>query len=586
MAPPFFLPRLSAALLMFLMIGCPRRPTNDSGSVPATEVPAAAAIRFQELGPESGITSAYQNGRAGGLFAILESLGGGVGLIDFDLDQRLDLVFPGGGQLSAGDSPIIQGVPLSCYRQRSHHHWEEFSLSAGVGEATRYSHGVAVGDADNDGFDDLLITGYGGLDLWRNLGDGTFERLPESESPQDRLWSSSAGWGDLDGDGFLDAYAAHYVDWSPENNPACPSGDPAHPRDICPPRRFGDLDDAVFRNQGDGSFADMSKPWGLVTGGKGLGVMLADVDEDGDTDVYVANDTTNNFLYLNQGQGVLKETGLIAGCAVDHAGKPNGSMGVAWFDFDGDLREDFWITNFEDENSALYRNLGSGGFLHLSLETGISAVGAMFVGFGTAAEDFDGDGDRDIAVANGHVIYYPTQSTFEQEPLLLENLSGRFRRLTFPGETYFSRKSVGRGLAAGDLDQDGRCDLVISNLNSPPTLLINQSEGSRPRLRLKLIGSTANRSAIGARVVLSHGQHQSVRSLIGGGSYLSTSERVCDFHLPAEGAPATATIYWPYGEPQRVDGLLPGRDYIVIQGKPPLQGSASPNARHVRLESR
>lgn len=563
------------------LAGC--TPTPSGKNEPA-QAPSASQWNFVDVSAASGVASRYENGRAAEQYVIPESLGGGVGLIDFDRDGVLDLVLPGGGTFVPGSAPAIIGAPLAFYRGTGRLHWGDVSTQAGVSVSRRYTHGTAVGDFDNDGFDDLAVTGYGGVDLWHNLGDGTFELLGEAAGLRDDSWSSSAGWGDLDGDGNLDLFVAHYVNWSFANNPVCPSPSPNHDKDVCPPRKFDGLDDRYFRNLGTGAFEDASAAWGIVPQGKGLGVLLGDVDNDSDTDVYVANDTVNNFLYVNQGQGKADEVALVSGCAVDALGKPNGSMGVEFFDYNLDLTGDLWVTNFEQENACLYQGLGDHQYMDLARDTGIAAMGDLFVGFGTVARDFDGDGDPDIVVANGHVVYYPNKAYFEQQSILLENREGkRFHRAEVSDDSFFSKRYASRGVAAGDLDQNGTIDLVVTTLNGSPLVLSNQTPATGRRIRLQLAGTGANRSATGARIVLKSSLGERVGYLTGGGSYLSASEQTCDFFVPVDAGECSATVYWPYAKPQAVTGLIPGNDYMIWEQP---GGEAARKIAMTRLEQK
>lgn len=530
-----------------VMPGCP----GEAVSPVQQDSAPPSAISFDQLDHAWSEPMVYQNGEGFGLNAILESLGGGVGVLDFDRDGQSDLWFPQGGTIR---SDSIQGLPSRLLR-RSGPGYEDVSAAAGMATAKRYSHGCATADFDEDGFPDVLVTGYGGLTLWRNMGDGTFEDVTTSAGLVDDQWSSSAGWGDLNHDGVLDLYVAHYVDWSLANNPPCrgPIGQP----DVCPPRQFQGLDDVVYLGQGDGRFADATRQCGLVSGGKGLGVLLADLDNDGDTDVYVANDTTNNFLYLNQGDGRLEERGLISGAAVDDLAVANGSMGIALADFDQDGQGDLWVSNYEDEVFALYRGLGAGNFLHVSTQTGVRTLGTLLVGFGCVTGDFDLDGDEDFAAANGHVVHHPRNAPLLQQPLLLENLSGqRFRRVEPAAGSYLSQSWSGRGLVTLDHNEDGRLDLLFVNTLQPAALLINESRSAGRALRLQLMGTQSNRDAIGARVMLTLADGRVLmRQVFGGGSYLSTSDRTLHFGIPQNQRVAGVEIAWPSGE---ITKLSPG----------------------------
>jgi len=499
-----------------------------------------------DITEESNVHFTYHNGRESGLYAILESLGGGCAALDFDRDGRVDIFAPGGGAFP--DKNRVAGRDSSLLRGLQSLKWQDVAADAGCATSIRYSHGCAVADADSDGFADIVVTGYGGLQFLKNLGDGTFIEISTQARLDDELWSSSAGWGDLNGDGFADLYVAHYANWSMENNPECRGGGPDG-RDVCPPREFEPLDDVLYLNNGDGSFTDASRSSGLVAGGKGLGVLLADLDQDSDTDIYVANDTTPNFLYENDGTGNLREIGVLSGTALDDRGLPNGSMGTATGDFNNDGLPDLWVTNFEMETFGLYRNRGLCQFQHVSRDSGVNAIGARFVGFGTATEDFDLDGDLDLAVANGHVVYYPVGSETAQDPVYLENLGeGVFRRIE-PGEKggYFQQKHVGRGLATADVDNDGKVDLIVSHLSDPGRILKNISETTGFSIRLELIGLRSNRDGIGAVVTLHTSAGEQVRFRTGGGSYLSHNEASLFFGVPSGTNCTKLTITWPGG---------------------------------------
>lgn len=516
----------------------------------------SAAPSFLDRATPLGIDAVYRNGEEAGRCSILESLGGGVGWFDYDRDGWLDLVATGGGGF--GDGPVLTGEPTTLWRsvpaaEGGGRHFDDVATAAGLDTLPLYTHGVAVGDYDNDGFPDLVVTGYGPAQLWRNLGDGSFAPVSDWPAAADSRWSSSAGWADLDGDGDLDLYLARYVDWSFDHDPFC--GRSQAQRDICPPREFEGLPDSIYRNEGDGRFVEVSREAGLRTDGKGLGVLLADLNLDGHVDIYVGNDTTDNFLYINDGAGTFTEQGLVAGVALDDQGVPNGSMGIDLCDFNRDGRPDLWVANYERESFALYRNEGRGQFLHVSRRHGITALGGLFVGFGTACTDLDFDGLVDIVVANGHVIKFPDASPRRQLPLLLSFDGDRFRRAAAPAGTFFGEPQEGRGLATGDYDGDGDLDLAISRLNEPVAVLENRMPRAGVPLVIELVGTRSNRDAIGARVSLEAPGEPTVDvQVTGGGSYLSHGERGARFRLPGHGGPALdkdhrarITVRWPSG---------------------------------------
>ncbi len=498
---------------------------------------------FVDRTAKSGIEFSYSNGRSAGEFAIIESLGGGMGVFDFDLDGWVDVMFAGGGRL---DDRRVTSRSCGLFRNLGKWQFQSVGSRAGVDADAFFTHGVYPGDFDGDGFDDLAVSGYGGVQLLKNLGDGTFETLDSLISSSENSWSSSLAWADFDGNGHLDLYVAHYVDWSWQNHPVCPGqGDVV--REVCAPREFAALTDVIYFNDGDQNFRPESEAVGLVPGGKGLGVVAADVNLDGYVDIYVANDTTDNFLYINDGGGKFRETALLAGVAGDDAGVNTGSMGVCVFDATNDALPDIWVTNFERELSALYRNEGGGLFGYASRQAGFAAYEAGFVGFGTVAIDLDFDGDQDIVVANGHVSYASPHAPYRQRPLLFENQGGK-RFQILDGIGYFAESHTGRGLAYGDFDNDGAYDLVFSHLEEPVRILQARSPSGRNWARIKLVGTESNRSGIGATINLSDSGERRVYLAGGGGSYLSQSDRRIVVTCSLEGQNQAVVVDWPSGK--------------------------------------
>lgn len=526
---------------------------------PSTEVaaPAPAPIRFSDETHSFGLRSVYQDGSQSHNYSILEGIGGGVAMLDYDNDGWLDLFFPSGGALQSGMPPT--GLPSTLWRNREGQTYSNVSEHAIVDNAPFFTHGVASADVDNDGFPDLLVTGYGGLQYFHNQGDGSFIECSSDVGLIDGSWSTSACWFDLNRDGNLDLFVTHYVDWSWENNPAC--GTPAAP-DRCTPYDFDGLNDSVFLSSGDGSFQDVSATIGLAEQGKGLGVVAADFNADGIADVYVANDTSNNFYYENPGTGQLAEQGTYNGTALDERGIPNGSMGIAVCDFNLDQHPDIWVTNFENETCALYANTGQNSFRCITNSVGVNALGKLFVGFGTLAADLDHDGDEDIVVANGHL---QLRAPLAQEQLILRNDHGK--RLVRVAETngYFAETHVGRGLVAGDIDRDGRLDLVFSNSLEPAALLLNRSEISDPSwIGVQLVGRRSPRDPVGARIVLHIDGEPSSRFVYSGGSYLSQGPYSLHWGLQEE-VPLTATVYWPSGVEQKIEQLRPRQMHTIVE---------------------
>jgi hypothetical protein len=518
---------------------------------------------FEDVAATSGVTFTYRNGEEANRYTILESLGGGVALFDYDGDGKVDIFFTGGGSFTVHEPPRILGAASKLYRNLGQWRVADVTAAAGLDGPLFYTHGAAAADYDCDGFTDLLVTGWDRVALYHNEPDGKggrrFVEMSAKAGLTDTRWSSSAAWGDLDGDGFPDLYICYYVDWSFANDPHCP-GSQNQPRDVCPPQRFGPLRHRLYRNEAGKSFRDITAEAGLRPDGKGLGVVMVDVNADGKPDIYVGNDAGDNFLYLNQGGMRFEEKGQVAGVAVDDNGVYNGSMGVDAADYDRTGRPSIWVTNFQGEYHALYRNLGSGRFRHSSQAAGIGRLGQQSVGFGTGFFDFDNDSWEDLVVANGHVLRYPVGSTFLQRPFLLRNeeLEGRrqFRRLAGLGGPYFRQEHGGRGLAIGDLDDNGWPDLVVSHQNSPVAVLRNVSHSTigagNHWIGIKLKGMES-RDLVGTTLTLEANGERQTRFVKGGGSYLSTNDVRVQFGLAHSTEPGPLTIRWGGGRTQQFE---------------------------------
>jgi enediyne biosynthesis protein E4 len=574
-------PNLELILVAVLAGGCgtdaPVAPSKDAAAagapvVSTVAVPADASsshVELVEVAARSGVEFTFRSGADAAKFTVLEGNGGGVAVFDLDGDHLLDLYFPGGGAFPQRGG--ITGAPPGLFRNICPWQFQNVLEQARVGTTSFYSQGCAAGDFDNDGFTDLAVYGFRGIQVLRNQGDGTFLDVTGQSGVREELWANAAGWGDLDGDGNLDLYVAHYIDWSLENNPECLDF-AGKRRDICGPRRFHPQPDQLYFSDGAGMFQERSREAGLRADGFGLGVVLADVDDDADVDVYVGNDSGPNFLYINQGRGHLVEQGEQLGVARDDFGIPNGSMGVDLFDFNRDQLGDLVVANFELESLALYNNQGAAGFVHVSRIAGLTAWGDMFVGWGIAGLDLDRDGDEDLLVANGHVFHFPRSGERAQHTLVLRNEypRQRFTRLTYPPDTYLGRPHDARGLAYGDLDMDGDLDAVISHVDKPAALLDNRTVNSNQSVSIRLVGRHCNRDCIGARAVLHTSSGDLVRCVKGGGSYCSQSDLRLSWGIP-HGATITAiTVHWPGGIRQDVRAAPGAESLTIIE---PMEGS-------------
>jgi RNA polymerase sigma factor (sigma-70 family) len=568
----------------------PREQTTKSGKEKGQ--PQKDDGLYRDVTAEAGVAFTYRNGEEAGHYAILESLGGGVALIDFDGDGMLDIFLVGGGSFVGKDKKKIVGRPCKLYRNLGGFKFKDVTKEAGLDKIDFYTHGCAVADFDCDGWPDLLVTGYGAVALFHNepvdprdpKKGRKFVDVTKKAGLQGKIaWATSAAWGDLDGDGFPDLYICQYVDWSWAKHfvPVFGVGQ----RDIAPPKNFKGLSHRLFRNNGDGTFADVSKEAGLnvpgkkdaggnqVNLGKGLGVILADFDNDGKPDIYVANDTVDNFLYMNRsrpGRIRLVEVGQETGTAVDDNAVPNGSKGIAVGDFDGSGKASIFVTNYEGENHALYRN-GKDGFGFYTQAAGIAAIGQDFVGNGTAFLDMDNDGWEDLVISDGHWMQHPARAKRRQLPVLLHNEDGkRFVPITENGGPYFRTPHLGRGLAVGDLDNDGYPDLVITHLNEPVAVLRNTAGDKAPRnhwLGVELVGKN-RRDMAGARVVVEAGGRRWTRFAKGGGSYLSSSDRRLIFGLGKIKKIDRLRVFWPGGKEQQFANLAIDRYVRLVEREP------------------
>lgn len=574
---------LLATLLTLVLIGelcgCKQQPAVPPPVVavpvpPAPTAPAGASakLRFVECAPEWGVEVEYRNGFESNFFTILESLGGGVGVLDYDRDGVRDLYFPRGGKFDPTKHP--SGIPSRLLRQARTTPQPQFvdvSLNCGGVSAPYFSHGAAISDYDNDGFDDVLVTGYGGLQLFCNLGDGTFEEVSQRSGLTDTQWSSSAAWGDFNGDGVNDLYVAHYVDWSPENDPACFFQND-QTREVCPPRQYSGIPGLVYLGDGAGGFQSPGDAGGDVSQGKGLSVATGDIDLDGDIDVYVTNDTVMNSLLVNDKHGKFVESGAISATGFGDTGQMDGSMGVDFGDFNGDGLPDIFVTNYENETFALYRNFDGQFFQHVSRITGIAAAGGLSVGWGTVFADFDLDGDEDLFTANGHVIRHPTNSPLQQPPLVLLNEDfKRYVNVAASAGEYTASPHMSRGLAASDLDRDGDLDLVVSHINQPAAILRNESPLLGDWIEVELIGTRSPRWAEGAWVEFQFSGKKMIRLKKGGTSYASTSDRQLHAGLGKTPRIDQLTVHWPSGIVEKFDTIAHNQRVMLIEGQGRLQ---------------
>lgn len=538
--------------------------SNAPAASVANRVPEPARSRlttfpqFREVAEEVGMSFTYTNGATGRVLMV-EATGGGAGWLDYDGDGLLDLYLCQGGNPAA---EVRDGEPLDqLYRQVERGRFACVTVSTGIVES-QYGQGVAVADFDDDGFDDVYVTNVGPNTLLRNQGDGTFQDTSLAAGVDDTLWSSSAAWGDLDGDGDLDLYVCNYVDYDPYH--PLPCGTKEKPG-TCHPMHVGAVPDECYFNRGDGTFTAEAQTRGLFgPENKGLGVVIADLNNDGRPDVYVANDTTPNLLFINEGQGRFVESAHTLGCAVNRDGLAQASMGVALGDFDQNGWLDLYCTHFTNESNTLYKNLGQTGFQDVTGLAGLHAPTLKFLGFGTIMTDFNQDGYEDIFVTNGHVDDWRQKGDdHEMEPQLFSYEGPRFVECSTTAGEFFSRKVIGRGVARGDFDNDGDWDLAVVHQNSPTAILRNDSSrGNWLKVRCVAKG---NRRGLGARVVLRQGDKSLTQELAGGVSYCSAHEASLIFGLGNDSSPADLDVRWPDGSRQELRAVPVNRELILRQ---------------------
>jgi tetratricopeptide (TPR) repeat protein len=546
-----------------VQLGPVQTPTPQPTSPPRCTTP-----EFRDDATPSRLEFVFDNGESP-IHQLPEMASGGVGLLDYDGDGWLDVYLVQGGHFPPNPTGSEAGDRL--FRNRGDGTFEDVTHSAGIsGFARGYGHGVAVGDVDNDGHPDLFLTRWRSYALCRNRGDGTFEDVTARWGlGGDRDWPTSAAFADLDNDGDLDLYVCHYAAWDPNHPQLCQSPG-AKGYISCDPHIVASLPDHVFRNDG-GRFVDVTADAGIVDpDGRGLGIVAADLDDDGKVDLYVANDGTANYLFHNRGGFRFEEIGQTAGVAANAEGGYQAGMGVACGDLDGDGRLDLAVTNFFGESTSFFRNLGEGLFADHTAAIGLAAPSRYLLGFGTAFFDANNDGWLDLITANGHVMDSRPEAPYTMPlQLLLGGPEGPLVDVSSQSGPPFLVPHLGRGLATGDLDNDGRVDGLVVAQNEPPVYLHNRTEGGH-FLTIRLEGTSSNRDAVGARVTLSAGGRRRVAQRVGGGSYQSASDPRLHFGLGGARRVEWLEVRWPSGRLDRYEDLAPDAGYLLREGAPRL----------------
>ncbi|HZR65382.1 MAG TPA: CRTAC1 family protein [Terriglobales bacterium] len=549
-------------------MGCPSlvAPFATGWELSSVFAQSSLGFHFIDVTSAVGIHFTHNNGAYGGKL-LPETLGPGCAFLDYDADGWQDILL-----VNSMDWPghARQRSTLKLYHNNRNGTFTDVTRAAGL-DIEMYGMGVAVGDYNNDGFPDILITCVGQNRLFKNTGHGKFIDVTNSTGLGKRqAFSTSALWFDFDRDGLLDLFVCNYVKWSPEHDVFC-SIDGKH-KSYCTPEAYVGQTCWLFHNRGNGTFEDVTASSGIFdSSSKSLGVAMFDYDQDGWPDLLVANDTQPNKLYRNQRNGTFKDVAVEAGIAFSVEGKARAGMGIDVGDFENSGRDGIAITNFDNEMIGLYRNDGGGNLSDVAVKSGVGLPSKTTLGFGCAFADCDLDGSLDLIAVNGHIddtVRNVRNVGYAQPPqLFLNNGKGEFREGGAEAGGGFSQPKVGRGLAIGDFDGDGDCDVLMTTNNGPAYLFRNDQTSGNRSIRFRLIGTRSNRDAIGARVELFSGGVRQTRMVHSGSSYLSQSELPITFGVGKQDRVERIVVNWPSGRTEEFKQLASGKSYEITEGK-------------------
>jgi len=532
----------------------------------ANDTPPSLGFNFSDVTHAAGIDFRHNSGAYGGKL-LPETLGSGCAFLDYDGDGWQDILL-----INSMDWPGHKRQPstLKLYHNNHNGTFTDVTRRAGL-DLEMYGMGVAVGDYDNDGFPDILVTCVGQNRLFRNTGRGTFiDATRASGLAGHQAFSTSAIWFDFDRDGLLDLFVCNYVKWSPEHDVFC-SLDAKH-KSYCTPEAYRGETCWLFHNRGNGTFEDVTATAGIFdNSSKSLGVAMLDMDHDGWPDLFIANDTQPNKLYRNQRNGTFKDSAVEAGVAFSSDGKARAGMGVDVADFENSGNPGIAITNFDNEMIGLYRALANGNYQDVALPSGVGLASKNTLGFGCVFVDLDLDGSLDLIAVNGHIddtVRNVRNVGYAQAPqLFLNNGKGNFTEVgAYSGGDFYHPK-VGRGLAYGDFDRDGDSDILLTTNNGPAYLFRNEIQSGNKSIRFHLVGTKSNREAIGAIVRIFHGGSSQMRMVKGGSSYLSQSELSLTFGTGKRDKIDRVVIEWPSGKTEDFKDLAAGRGYECVESK-------------------
>jgi hypothetical protein len=526
---------------------------------------------FRDVAAAAGLNFTHVSGASDSKF-LPEILGSGGLFLDFDDDGWVDIFLVDGGSIA--DAAAARRARHRLFRNRRNGTFEDVT-SSGI-QHREYGMGACAGDYDNDGLMDLYVTNVGPNALYRNAGRGRFTQMPDAGGADTAMWSTSCAFLDFDRDGDLDLFVTNYVDirLKPDSTqvrtPFCGNAGPPPIPDYCHPLVYTPLRSVLYRNTGN-RFQDISEQSGVGRfRGNGLGVAVSDIDDDGWPDVFVANDAMPNFLFHNNGNGTFTEMASLAGVAVTAGGNAKAGMGTAFADFSGNGRPGLIVTNHETEMHSLFVNVDGRLFSDITVRSGVGPATRPYVGFGVVFFDYDNDTDLDIAIANGHVLANVARlragASYAQRNLLLRNSGGRFQDMKDQAGPGFLPEMVSRGLAAADIDNDGDLDLLVTNNNASPNLLLNEG-GSGNAVIVRALGTTGNRSAIGTRLVLTTGQRRQIRDIQSGSSYLAQNDLRAHFGLSEAKQSERLEVRWPGGMTEVVENLPANHIVTIREGK-------------------